>query len=263
MKRFAVALMALVLPCSLAAQQAHVPIIPDLIGTDHGNAQVSVIVDRGLTSNRNLRNSLRAARNAMHRGDAVSASRLRALANAGDGLAAQRYVRLLLAEEATPDPSDLAFYSAIAVGTGRIWTLRTMIAAMHKLDPAREPRERIRRYIRVLYPHAWAGNTLALQAVLDFNGEGRLFGPLSDKTRARIAVEAAKHGDGRIELSMAVALLERTRAVPTSDPKDLNLARQLLEKSATSAHLAVATSAQNLLLLMQAQETGARNGNSS
>lgn len=263
MIRLVLPLLAMLAPVPLAAQQVHVPIIPNLIGPNTEGAQVSVVVDRGLTSNRNLRRSLRDARTRMQQGDNLSAEELRALANAGDGLAAQRYVRLIEAQQTTPNPSDMAYFSAIAVGTGRVWTLRTMIDAMHRLDPETEPRERVRKYIKVLYPHAWAGNTLALQAVVEFNGEGRLFGPLSDKTRARIQTEAAKHGDGRIELGIAVAMLERSRAAATPDPKDLAYARRLLQQSAKSTHLAVATSAQNLLLLIQTPETGAQNSDNS
>ena len=73
----------------------------------------------------------------------------------------------------------------------------------------------------MLYPHAWAGNTLALEAVVAFNGEGLLFGPLSERTRLRILNEAQEHGDGRVEFGMAMALLERSRATETQDPKDL------------------------------------------
>ena len=268
MKRFIPAALAMITALPLTAEQApqqtHVPIIPNLIAPSHEGVQVSVIVDRGLTSNRSLRSSMRAARNRMHKGGDVTAAEFLALANAGDGLAAQRYVRMMLNDKETKaDPSDLAYFSAIAVGTGKVWTLRTMIDAMHKLDPKTEPPARVRKYIKVLYPHAWAGNTLALQAVVEFNGEGRLFGPLSDKTRQRIQQVAAKHGDGRIELGIAVGMLERIRAAATPDPKDARYARVLLEKAAKSGHLAVATSAQNYLHLMNAQETGAQDADNS
>lgn len=263
MMRRMFALLVLLAPLPLAAQQTHVPIIPNLFGPNTDAANVSVVVTPGLTSNRNLRNSLRNARTRMQKGGEVSARELRALANAGDGLASQRYVRLLQAEEAEPNPSDLAYYAAVAVGTGRVWTLRTMIEAMHQLDPKTEPRQRVRKYIQVLYPHAWAGNLAALQAVVEFNGEGRLFGPLSDKTRTRIQVEAAKHGDGRIELGIAVAMLERLRATENPNRTDQAYARRLLQQSANSTHLAVATSAQNLLLLIGPPETGAQSGDNS
>lgn len=248
--------MILALGCGTAvvAQEAHSPVIPNLIAPGKGDTRVSVIVDRGVTSHKQLRTAAsRRARAALHAGQEVSAADLRALAGAGDGLAAQRYVRILQAAKTPADPSDIAFYAAVAVGTGRVWTLGAMIEAMHKLDPATEPKARVRKYIQVLYPHAWAGNTAALEAVVAFNGEGRLFGPLSERTRQRIAVETRAHGDGRIELGMAMGLLERARAAQTLDPADLDQARDLLVRAAASEHLAVATTAQNLLRLMDAR----------
>ncbi|MBU2981405.1 hypothetical protein KO498_06215 [Lentibacter algarum] len=238
------------------AQEPTAAIIPNLIAPNHDGAQISVTVTRGLTSNKSLRTSaLRRARDAMHKGEHVAADDLRSLAQAGDGLAAQRYVRLLLARDEAANPSDIAYFSAVAVGTGRVWTLRNMVKAMHQLDPKTEPKERITKYIQVLYPHAWAGNTLALEAVTAFNGNGQLFGPLSEKTRLRILEQSRKNGDGRIELGMAMSLLERSRAASTPNPDDLAQARSLLEQASASGHLAVSTSAQNLLRLIDKDKT--------
>lgn len=240
---------ALAMP--LAAQQTHTPVIPNLIADDNGDTRISVTVERGLTNSNPLRSvALRNARASLHDGSEITAEHMRALAGAGDGLAAQRYVRLLQAADTPPNPSDLAFFAAIAVGTGRVWTLGTMIAAMHKLDPKIEPPARVSKYIRVLYAHAWAGNSLALEAVVAFNGEGRLFGPLSDRTRDRILTKTREHGNGRIELGMAMNLLERSRAADTPNLGDLAQARSFLKLAGASEHLAVSTSAQNLLRLM-------------
>lgn len=240
-------ILCMVLPLGAAAQDA--PVIPNLIAPADTSARISVTVDPGLRTSNALRPELRRARAALHAGNPVSAENLRRLAQAGDGLAAQRYVRVLSAKD-NADPSDIAYFAAIAVGTGRIWTLEKMIEAMHRLDPGTEPRARIRKYIRVLYPHAWAGNSVALQAVVDFNGEGRLFGPLTERTRQRIEAEAREQGDGRIELGLAVAMLKRTRAIQTPDPAELDQARSLLLLAEASDHLAVRTTAQNLLRLM-------------
>ncbi|MFC6585187.1 hypothetical protein [Sulfitobacter aestuariivivens] len=176
---------------------------------------------------------------------------MRQLALAGDGLAAQRYARQLISGRVAASPSDIAYFSAIAVGTGRVWTLGPMIEAMHKLDPAQEPRARVRKYIKVLYPYAWAGNALALDALVAFNGEGRLFGPLSDATRDRILSEAQTQGDGRIELGLAMAILESERSKTTPDSSALDQARSYLATAEASGHLAVRTTAQNLLRLME------------
>lgn len=251
---------AIIIACGLAtpvvAQNASGPIIPNLIAPDIEASRISVTVDKGLTSSKRLRtNALRRARLLLHEGGEVSADDLRTLAEVGDGLAAQRYVRVLTSGANAPSQSDLAYFSAVAVGTGRVWTLGTMVDALHHLDPATEPAERVRKYMQVLYPHAWAGNALALDAVVAFNGEGRLFGALSDRTRERILTEARKLGDGRIEFGIAMGLLERTRAAQTPDPADLVLAREMLELASASDHLAVSTSARNLLRMMDNPQT--------
>lgn len=239
------------MPGALWAEGFTGPVIPVLIPPAEETSRVSVVVDPGLTSSKRLRTSaLVRAREAMHANQPVSADDLRALAEAGDGLAAQRYVRVLL-DGASVDPSDIAYFSAVAVGTGRIWTLKTMIDAMHKLDPEKEPRARIRKYIQVLYPHAWAGNALALDALVAFNGEGRLFGPLSDRTRDRILAQAGKMQDGRTELSLAMGLLEAHRAGVASGPDTLDKARGYLQSAAASNHLAVRTTAENLLRMLE------------
>ncbi|MEL6466543.1 MAG: hypothetical protein AAFQ58_16375 [Pseudomonadota bacterium] len=225
-------------------------VIPNVIAPSTEGARISVKVEPGLRSDKRLRSAaLRQARADLHAGDPVMAPDLRALAEAGDGLAAQRYVRVLEAS-GTAAPSDLAYFAAVAVGTGRIWTLDTMVRAMHRLDPATEPKARINKYISVLYPHAWAGNPVALQAVVDFNGAGRLFGPLSERTRQRILDQARVQGDGRLELGLAVALLERSEAMARPDPDDLIQAQELLQRAEASDHLAVQTTAKNLLRRM-------------
>ena len=245
-------LLCLIAPFTAVAQEARTSVIPILMAPVEDAAQVAVKVEKGLRSSKQLRShELRRARDAMHKGEPVSTAHLRALAQAGDGLAAQRYVRILLSAEPAANPSDIAFYAAQAVGTGRIWTLKPMIEAMHKLSPETEPKERIRKYIRVLYPHAWAGNSLALDALVAFNGEGRLFGPLSDKTRDRILAQSRKNGDGRIELSLAMAILEVEHQSATPDGQALAQARSYLELAQASDHLAVSTPAQNLLRMIE------------
>ncbi|APX14281.1 hypothetical protein [Tateyamaria omphalii] len=250
MRALAAFVFVLSLPLSTAAAQ-DLPRsnIPNVIAPAGLEAErVSVVVDRGLTSNKGLRSrALRVARDALHAGEPVAADQLRSLAEAGDGLAAQRYVRLLQAKKAQGTPSDIAYFSAIAVGTGRIWTLGAMIDAMHTLNPETEPKARVRKYIQVLYPHAWAGNRLAFEAVVDFNGAARLFGPLSERTRARILEEAQKQGDGRIELGMAMGLLERATDKDRASGSDLTDARALLQVAVQSKHLGVSTTAANLL----------------
>lgn len=245
-----IALFGILLPATLLAEPARAPLIPILVGTSHESAAISVVVDRGLRSSKRLpTQALRDAREAMHAGEQIAADDLRALAMARDGLAAQRFIRAVQAGEAKATASDTAYIASVAVGSGRVWTLRTMVRAMQKLDPKTEPRARINAYIRVLYPHAWAGNALALEALVLFNGDGRLFGPLSDATRTRILAQAEKQGDRVTELRLAMGILEGAQG--RTDPQKLAQARDYLTLAVTSEHLAVRTTAQNLLRLIE------------
>jgi len=216
--------------------------IPDFFGADRASDKISVAVTPGVRRMSDLPDLfLRNARQRMQAGEAIPDAALRQLAILNEGLAAQRYARRLLARSGA-NPSDIAFYSAIAVGTGRVATLPDMIAAMRRLDPATESRARMRKYVQVLYAHAWAGNRMALNAVIEFNGRGRLFGALSDATRDRILAQAAKAGDGRVELQMAVQLLE-TRPLTETETR---WAQEYLARAGQSGHPGIAAAALSL-----------------
>lgn len=164
---------------------------------------IGVAVSDGLRSMARVpTEALREARRAMQDGQDIAPGDLRALADLGDGLAAQRLVRLL--QTTGGSDSDVAHYAGVAVATGRIAALPAMVDAMGRLDPATEPPPRIAGLVAALYPQAWAGNPLALEAVVQLNGEGRLFGALSDATRARLVEMAESRGDGRLFLTMAL-----------------------------------------------------------
>jgi len=217
------------------------------VAADPALRQISVTVTQGLSSNALLPDdALRAARLEMLAGAEIADADLRTLADYGDGLAAQRYVRRLLAGAVPADPSDIAYYATIAVSTGRVWTLPDAVAAMHRLDPATEPALRISAYIGMLYPHAWAGNALALDALIDLNGAGRLFGPLSEPTRVRILEQAALIGDGRAELRMALDLLQR----PTRSNAEAALLRDYLARAGASEHLQIRSIVANIQSLL-------------
>ena len=204
--------------------------------------QISVVVTPGLASNEGLSDVLKLARQAMQDGTDISPADLRALADRNDGLAALKYLRLLLADPSAT-ASDIAYYGTIAAGTGRVWSLPAAIDAMRLLDPATEPVDRTRAYVRVLYPHAWAGNALALDAVIDLNGEGRLFGALSEETRLKILAQDAVNGDGRGVMRMALNLLSQFSRTPAEEA----LVDDYLTRAAAVDNLAVSVTATNML----------------
>ena len=238
-------LVAFTLPHPLLAQtRTYAHQLTLLTPPDPLARKISVVVQPGLVSNASLPDDLKRARTEMHAGGAISAGALRALADRGDGLAAQKYVHLLLPDPAAT-PSDIAYYATIAVRTGRIWTLPEAIAAMHLLDPATEPAGRKQAYVSMLYPHAWAGNSLALDAVIDLNGDGRLFGALSEETRVRIVQQDARNGDGRAVMRMALILLSQSSRTAAEEA----LVQDYLTRAAAVDHLAISVTATNILAL--------------
>lgn len=243
---------ALVLCLGLAGH-GHAQAISMNIPVDKTHRQISVVVAKGLTSTAKLPTpALRAARKAMLDGKEITPEDLRALADHGDGLAALKYHRYLAkaAKDAgTPDAnaSDIAFYGMIALGTGRVWPLPDVIDALRKLDPATEPAARKKAYVATLYPYAWAGNSLALDAVIELNGPGKLFGEMSKATQDRISKEAEKaDGDGRLALRLALMLVQN----PDRSKADLDLAQHFLKLAKASSNLQVQTTATNLADLL-------------
>lgn len=248
-RRFRLALALLcTLPGGMALGQAPdggVLLLP--MPTDPASREISVTVTPGLKRTTDLRDpALREARVAMLAKTVIPPEQLRALADARDGLAAQRYVRWLLANGGSA--SDVAYYGSIAASTGRVATLSDAVAAMMRLNPATEPPERVKVYVEMLYPHAWAGNTLALDTIAMLNGEGRLFGPMSEKTRARMLDQSAKIGDGRLELLMAMELLRQ----PAARAAQADLIRDYLKRATAGNHPGVQSAAAALLASLDA-----------
>ena len=234
------------------SQAAMVHAMPMTISPDPESTRISVVVKPNLSHTNKLpTRALRDARKAMIAKEPVSEEDLRALADHNDGLAAARYAAILRDRDPVTHASDIAHYYSIAAGTGRIYALKPMIEAMHRLDPETESRERKAQLISVLYPHAWAGNALALDAVIAFNGEGKLFGALSQATRDKI-VEHGQGGSGRFELKFALEILE----APEKTRADLDRARNYLEAASESRILGIQAAAKTLLSRMDEDTAG-------
>ena len=245
---------ALLFPAGQSQGQTLRQSVPMTIEADPALTRISVKVTPGLTKTRTLRDkSLQLARVDMLAGKEIGDDALRGLALHQDGLAAQKYVRRLVAMGPADHASDIAYFGSIAVSTGRVWTLPDAVEAMHRLDPETEPAERVKVYMAMLYPHAWAGNSLALDALIDFNGDGRLFGPMSDRTRDRLVEQGEKAGDGRVLLRLALILLQK----PDISLEEKALAASYLHRSLAVNNLAVQTVAKTLLADLEANPTKA------
>jgi hypothetical protein len=194
---------AVVWLCTAALAEGPARVLTLPIPHDAEDLAIGVTVSEGLRSMARVPTEpLRVARRAMQAGQEIAPDDLRALAELGDGLAAQRLVKHL--QMTAGSDSDVARFAGIAVATGRIGMLPAMVDALGRLDPATEPPDRIAGHVAALYPQAWAGNPLALEALVQLNGAGRLFGALSDKTRQRLEAMAEDRGDGRLYLTLAL-----------------------------------------------------------
>lgn len=190
----AAALAGLLLASALTAQPLSLPASKE-------SRKVAVVVERGITHTRQLRSAeLRRLRKRMVGGVPMREADLRRLAEARDGLAALRMVKLLRPRGLEAHASDIAYYASIAAGAGRNSMFDDFVGALYLLDPASEPKGRVSQYIRVLYPHVWAGNSMAQDALIALNGEDKLFGPMSEATRARIVQD----GGARMVLTLAM-----------------------------------------------------------
>jgi hypothetical protein len=234
----------------LAAVPAGADIILPPIPYDAAGAKISVITATPLSGTNKLPpGDMRKARKAMIAGAEISDQMLRDLADQGDSLAAQKYVQRLVDRGIAQNASDIAYYGSFAVGTGKVFLLKDTIEAMRRLDPATEPQARRDAYVAMLYPHAWAGNTLALDAVIGMNGEGRLFGPMTDETRARITEVGERLGGPRFALRQALIHLQN-RPMTAGDRAE---ARRSLAIAAQSQDLTVRVTAENLLRQLDAE----------
>lgn len=231
---------------------SHAQAISMNIPPDKTHRQIAVVVTKGLTSTKKLPTpELKDARKRMLAGKDVTPDELRALADHGDGLAAQKYERYLSDNAATSTASDIAYYGTIALGTGRVWALPAVVDALRKIDPATEPEARKKAYAAVLYPYAWAGNSLALDAIIDLNGKDKLFGEMSKATQDKIAAQGEKAGDGRVALRLAIALLQK----PERSKADLALAQHFLKLAQASDNVQVQATATNLITLLASNGT--------
>lgn len=236
--------LAIVLAGTLAsaglAQSLTLPAAPE-------SRRIAVVIDRGITHTRQLPTAdLRRLRKAMVGNRPLRDADLRRLAEAGDGLAALRMVKRLRPRGPAEHASDIAYYASIASGAGRQGLFDDFVAALYLLAPAREPKHRVSQYIRVLYPHAWAGNSLAQDALIALNGPGNLFGPMSEATRARIRQE----GGARMVLALAMKDLSRDDL----DAAALTRVIGYLELAERTGDLPVRTMAQSLRRSAEARQ---------
>lgn len=188
--------------------------------------------------------ALRAARRKMVGGGYVGPSDLRALADAGDGLAAYRYAKMLQAS-GKPDPTGgAAHYYGIAAYTGRSFAVRPL-ARLLRQDGAGYSPSRLRNALNAMTVQALGGNAEAATLLGQMHADGVPFG--RDLAQAQYFLTMASGGGNpKAMLQLGVALMK--------DPGDAAAghvgARSALTLASESDDLSVRITAENLLRLL-------------
>lgn len=167
--------------------------------------------------------SLKALRKSMLAGQQLSDLQLRALADAGEGLAAARYAKRL---EERDDPAfidDAAHYYSIAVYQGRDFAMPRLLATLTDTQAEFGP-ARLRNIRGVLDRAARRGDGKAAVGLADLLLQGELFE--ADVPQARdLLLKAAEAGDAKAAMKLA---LSHIQGAP-GHPPDPEAARPALE----------------------------------
>ena len=207
--------------------------------------QVDFVFDNAVRKTRDLpTGTLRALRRAMLAGEELGMSDLRALADAGEGLAAFRLAKLLEAE-GKPDPTGVAVhYYAIAAYTGRAFAVKPL-ARLLKKDGAGYSPSRLTNALNAMTVQALSGYPEAATLLGQMYAAGSPFGRDATKAQAYLAM-ASGGGSMAAMLQLGVALMSDPTDIAAGNPG----ARAALQFAAAGDDLSVRVTAENLLRLM-------------
>lgn len=188
--------------------------------------------------------ALRAARRQMISGEYVGPSALRALADAGDGLAAFRYAKLLQESE-TPDlTGGAAHYYAIAAYTGRDFAVPPL-ARLLRDEGAGYSASRLTHSLNAMTVQALSGNPVAATLLGQMYADGVPFG--RDLVQAQTFLGMAPDGGNpRALLQLGMTMMSDAADAASGHPG----ARSALSLAAASEDLSVRVTAENLLRLI-------------
>ena len=211
--------------------------------------QIDFVFDNKVTHTRDLPSaSPHAARKRMVTGGKVSGNELRALADAGDGLAAFRYGKLLQASVPPAKAGSAAHYYAIAAYTGRAFAVLPLGQLLLSEGADYGP-SLLEQSLNALTVQAISGNAKAAQLLAQMYTTGVPFG--HDPGQAKHYTVLAGQEDPAGALKLGIALI--------NDPADAALdhagARAALTLAADSTNLSAQITAQNLLRLLDTPAT--------
>jgi len=220
-----------------------------LVGNEAEARRIAVTVIRGVRSGRDLPTQhLRNARARMVKGRSIPIADLRALADAGDGVAALRLIRRIEDGDYQVTPGDLAHYYGIAAATGRVVGLTGVVRLLARIDREDIDPKRLRILKDIVMAYAMAGNSVAVRAMMGFHIAERPFGPIPDDM-LRLAERARGIGRDVIALQLASDLIQSD----WDDAAALTRARGYLHDAAQSRSVRVTLIAANLLPVLNAR----------
>jgi TPR repeat protein len=190
---------------------------------------------------------MKAIRNKMVQGEAVSFKQLRQLANSGDDLAAYNLAkRIEEGGDASELPTAVAYYMR-AVKGGRDFALRPIIRLLEAGVGADDP-DLLGDAEKLLAGKALK-DTFARDALIRMYRAGQPFG-LQPEKADELLIASAEAGDSKAALDLAFALLS---GVP--GPAETEQAKGYLKIAATSETLNIRTMAENILRTLEPQLT--------
>lgn len=209
--------------------------------------QVDFVFDNAVRKTRDLPTAaLRVARKKMISGGTMRFTELRALADAGDGLAAFRFAKLLQERNIADPTGTAAHYYAISAYTGRDFAVPPL-ARLLKKDGAGYSASRLTQCLSAMTVQAQSGNPVAAMLLGRMYADGAPFGYDPAKAETFLSMTPGR-GSPQAVLQLGVALM--------SDPEDAANghpgARSALSLAAAGDDLAVRVTAENLLKLIDA-----------
>ena len=205
--------------------------------------RIAVELAPGLRSTRDLPWNLQQARRRLIDGQTVSMTDLRQMADRGDGFASYRFAERLM-ETGNPDlADDAAHYYGMAAATGRAGAIFGLVKAVDAIkDVDAVPPRRLDVIRDILLAYARAGNSRAIDAVLQYHLDGVPFGSFGDDVES-LVLAGSGDGAGAVSLQLATALLQQ----PDPTREELERARDYLERAQASESMRTVLIAGNLL----------------
>lgn len=208
-------------------------------------ADLILVQESGAFHTQNLPTAaLQRARKRMIAGQRISFDEMRAIADAGDGLAAFRYADRLLGLNDPALLDDAAHYFAVAAHTGRDYAVGPLLRVLATTDLQINPK-RLQHIETALRRHALQGDTKATDALIGFYSTGKPFGLQPDAAN-ELQQAVALNGDPQAAIEMAL----RAVSDPATTLSDADIAA-LLQIAVKSENLGLRTTAQNVLGLLE------------